>query len=458
MIDPVEYERRYYGRIYGKRRARVAENQDPERRGRVKVENTEIYGASVSPWCMPSYPFYGGVGAGFFAVPPVGSMVWIECEEGLPEYPIYTGGFFDLTSGGHPSDGSSIESSVEYQGEPSTVPAHGRGDYDGSDFESLKGSFGVPPSTFEGEYGKVTILQTESGHKIELDDTEGGERIQIHHKRGAHIEILPDGSINLATEGRILTRSGYRNEIVESARNEFVGGKQTTIIEGDEEESIYGSVTRTIQGTESVTNTGLTAQIDGSASVNANDLTSQILNNVQLSLGGDLGVISFGDMALNSSGKGTLSFSNAVAIPEPTMVTPAANIQAINGTLKLTSSDVLNTTTYGVEMRGGIGGHVYLGSLGTVARTSTLGVTSVPLLKERAVLGEQLNLFLTAVLTSLETFYSTTQTGGSTPGFGGPNPVLSAASIAALASLSAAKSTFITSNLILSDTVYLSKA
>ena len=260
------------------------------------------------------------------------------------------------------------------------------------------------------------------------------------------------------TEGRILTRGGHRSEIIESTRNDFVGGKQTTIIEGDEEESVFGSATRTVQGTESVTNTGLTSQINGSATVNANDVTSQILNNVQLSLGGDLGVITFGDMDLNASGQGSLSFSNSLSIPEPTMVTPAGNIQAINGTLKLTSSDSLNTTTFGVEMRGGIGGHVYLGSLGTVARTSTLGVTSVPLLKERAVLGEQLNLFLNAVLASLEAFYGATQTGGTTPGFGGPNPVLSAASFAALSSLSAAKATFITSNLILSDTVYLSKA
>ena len=60
-IDPVEYERRYYGRVYGKRRARVCENQDPERRGRIKVENTELYGSTPSPWVMPCFPCYGGV-------------------------------------------------------------------------------------------------------------------------------------------------------------------------------------------------------------------------------------------------------------------------------------------------------------------------------------------------------------------------------------------------------------
>lgn len=457
MIDPVEYERRYYGRIYGKRRARVSENQDPEKRGRIKVENTEIYGATSSTWCMPSYPFYGGVGSGFFAVPPVGSMVWIEFEEGLPEYPIYVGGFFDQTSGGHPSDGSSIESSLEYQSVLSAAPAHGRGDLDGSDYESLKGSFGVPPSTFEGEYGKVTILQTESGHKIELDDTEGGERVQIHHKKGAHIEILPDGSINIVSNGCILTKGTHRKEVVENSREEFIGGEALEIIEGNKTSNVFGSSTRSVQGVESATNSGLVANINGTADVAIEDLSAQVLNNVQLSLGGDLGVVSFGDMDFTSSGQGSLTFANSTNIPELTMVTASGSVQAINGTLKLTSTDSLNTSTYGIEARAGVGGHVYIGSLSSVTRASTLGVTSVPLIKERAVLGDQLNLFLNAVLTSLDIFYTTMQTGGTTTGFGGPNPVLGAASVAALTSLSAARSTFITSNLILSDSVYLGK-
>ena len=458
MIDPIEYERRYYGRIYGKRRARVSENQDPERRGRIKVENTEIYGASSSTWCMPSYPFYGGVDCGFFAVPPVGSMVWIEFEEGLPEYPIYVGGFFDQTSAGHPSDGSSIESSLEYQSVSSTAPAHGRGDLDGSDYESLKGSFGVPPSTFEGEYGKVTILQTESGHKIELDDTEGGERVQIHHKMGAHIEILPDGSINIVSNGSILTKSSHRKEVVENSREQFIGGEGLEIIEGNQTCNVFGSSARTVQGVETVTNSGVVANINGSAELLIEDLGAQVLNNVQLSLGGDLGFVSFGDMDLTASGQGSLTFANSTSIPEVTMVTPSGSVRAVNGTLKLTSTDSLNISTYGIEARAGLGGHVYIGALGQGSRASTLGVTSVPLLKERAVLGEQLSLFLNAVLSSLDAFYTTMQTGGTTTGFGGPNPVLGAASVAALASLTATRSTFITSNLILSDSVYLGKA
>ena len=45
-------------------------------------------------WAMPCAPF-AGPGVGFFAIPPVGANVWVEFEAGDPEYPIWSGGFWD---------------------------------------------------------------------------------------------------------------------------------------------------------------------------------------------------------------------------------------------------------------------------------------------------------------------------------------------------------------------------
>ena len=457
MINHTEYERRYSGRVYGKRRARVIENQDPERRGRIKVENAELYGSTRSPWVMPCFPFYGGVDCGFFSVPPVGSVVWIECEEGLPEYPIYSGGYFDLTNGGHVSDGSEIENSLDFQGEPSAAPAHARGDFDGSDYGALKGRFGVPASTYEADYGEVTILQTKAGHRLEFDDTVGGERVQILHKKGTHIEILPDGSVVIATEGKITTRSGHTENIVIDAQKEFVGGDSKATIDGDVTREVGGSTTSSVAGSSTSTLGSFKTTVDGRAEAVCGDVDLQSVNNLQLSIGGELGVISFGDCELSIAGKTFLSFSNASQIPEPVMVTPSGDISAVNGTLRLSSRDLLDVGNYGVEMRGGASGQVFLGSLSSLTRTASLGVTSVPLLKERAVVGEQLSLFLEAVMGSLDAFFSAMQTGGSTPGYGGPNPVLATAATTAFASLATARATFLTPSLILSNCVYLSR-
>jgi hypothetical protein len=38
-------------------------------------------------------------------------------------------------------------------------------------------------------------MTTRSGHLVELDDTPGSERVQVYHKSGSYLEILPDGTI-----------------------------------------------------------------------------------------------------------------------------------------------------------------------------------------------------------------------------------------------------------------------
>lgn len=78
---------------FGKYRALVLKLDDPEKRGRIKVQCPEMYGDYESPWCEPC--FANAVdGAGDFNLPPVGEGVWIEFEKGDPQYPIYTGGWW----------------------------------------------------------------------------------------------------------------------------------------------------------------------------------------------------------------------------------------------------------------------------------------------------------------------------------------------------------------------------
>lgn len=466
MIDIVEYEQRYYNRFYGKRRARVIENQDPERRGRIKVENTELYGVSHSPWVMPCFPFYGGRDCGFFAVPPIGSLVWIECEEGLAEYPIYSGGFFDLTTGGHFSDGSPIEESGDFQEEPSAAPAHARGDLDGSDIGGLKGRYGVPASTFEGDYGEITILQTKTGHKLEFDDTEGGERIQIHHAKGAHIELLPDGSINIVTEGRILTRGTHRQEFISDSKLEVVGGDRTQTIEGDISSTVLGTDTKKVSGSSSYTSNSLSANLEGDVSVQAGSVKAESTNLFEVLAGGDIALNAFGDLDLITAGKGLLSCSNAITLPTGVFLEDSLSINGLNGNVSITSADISGSISYGMMARGGLlapaGGEVYLGNLSLGVAEGVLPVGGIPLIKEPAVMGTQLRLFMEAILTALDAFFLATNTGGVTPGYGGPNPVLATASIAAQTALTAARTTFLTvpsptQPLILSECVYLSK-
>jgi uncharacterized protein involved in type VI secretion and phage assembly len=75
---------------YGKYRGIVMENIDPMQMGRLMVQIPDVSNVIPSTWAMPCVPF-AGIQSGFFAVPEIGSGVWIEFEQGNPDYPIWVG-------------------------------------------------------------------------------------------------------------------------------------------------------------------------------------------------------------------------------------------------------------------------------------------------------------------------------------------------------------------------------
>lgn len=79
--------------FFGKYRGVVIENVDPLQLGRITAQVPGVFGEAPSSWALPCVPA-AGLQAGCFIVPPVGSQVWIEFEQGDPDFPIWTGGFW----------------------------------------------------------------------------------------------------------------------------------------------------------------------------------------------------------------------------------------------------------------------------------------------------------------------------------------------------------------------------
>ena len=75
---------------YGKYRGTVIANVDPLRMGRLMVMVPDVSNILPSTWAMPCLPF-AGIQSGFYAVPEIDSGVWIEFEQGDPDYPIWVG-------------------------------------------------------------------------------------------------------------------------------------------------------------------------------------------------------------------------------------------------------------------------------------------------------------------------------------------------------------------------------
>lgn len=84
----------YFGLYYGFYEGIVADNEDPDVRLRIKLKCPAVYGNVVfDKWVRP-FGIMLGKNLSFYAVPPVGSPVWVAFKNGNPEFPIWSYGWY----------------------------------------------------------------------------------------------------------------------------------------------------------------------------------------------------------------------------------------------------------------------------------------------------------------------------------------------------------------------------
>jgi Type VI secretion system/phage-baseplate injector OB domain len=80
-------------KFWGKYRGTVINNIDPEQRGRLLCLVPDVLSLVPSTWAEACAPLAGPTGPpmGVYMVPPIGAGVWVEFEQGDPDYPIWAG-------------------------------------------------------------------------------------------------------------------------------------------------------------------------------------------------------------------------------------------------------------------------------------------------------------------------------------------------------------------------------
>jgi len=161
------------GNFFGKFRGMVLNNIDPMQMGRLQVQVPDVAGLIPTTWAMPCVPL-AGINMGMFALPMIGSGVWVEFEQGNPDYPIWVGCFW----------GSAAELPVLSRMVPPVVP--------GITLQTpLKN--GLVISDVPGPTGGIQ-LQTATGAMISVTDI----GIMISNGKGAVINLTgPTVDINL---------------------------------------------------------------------------------------------------------------------------------------------------------------------------------------------------------------------------------------------------------------------
>jgi len=84
-------------KYYGKYRGTVINNIDPMQIGRIQVIVPDVSGILPTSFAMPCLPL-AGKQMGVYMVPQIGSGVWVEFEQGDPDYPIWSGCFWGVVA------------------------------------------------------------------------------------------------------------------------------------------------------------------------------------------------------------------------------------------------------------------------------------------------------------------------------------------------------------------------
>lgn len=242
----------------------ITNNKDPDQLGRYQVRIFGLVDGNKSgfatskdadlPWAeaIGSTAFGNIGGVGVSSIMHQGTWVWVMLMNDDPNIPVILG----------------------------TVFGNAKKDQDG---------FGDPDSKFPQEecsdlkpisgdkYNFNQVIKTQSGHLIEIDDSEGDERIHIHHKTGTDILIDHEGNIKVlgVKDADIKIADNVTWDIGKNSTIK-IGGNSTISVQGNLSTTVNGNCTSTVSGNSDTTVSGnCTNTTSGDFTNKANSITSQ---------------------------------------------------------------------------------------------------------------------------------------------------------------------------------------
>lgn len=215
----------------------VVDVDDPLQIGRVKVRALPFYNDAADddlPWAQCMQPIQSAAKAinGFgVGISPTGilvgsSVMGFFLDGELAQQPLILGTFAGKDDVSGLAQGENI------------LPERAR-----SPFE--------PSTSYGAAYPFNKVITTTGGHAIEIDDTDGAERIHIYHREGSYFEMRPDGSVIYKADGNrydITTKSvtGYVGEDFKL----FIDGMARIQVNG--EVQVYAGGTATVSSLEKI--------------------------------------------------------------------------------------------------------------------------------------------------------------------------------------------------------------
>jgi hypothetical protein len=280
----------------------IEDNNDPMFLGRCRVRIMGIHTPDIEevptdtlPWAEVIAPsLFGNMsGIGVSSVPLNGTWVWLFLDNNEEQHPVVIGTTMgiskvagDATKGFSDPDGlfpmsdrldeSDFNRLARVDAEKLAETVHQLIIDNKAESVTAGGDSGAVVDFTEkdstndaSEYPNVTVIETQSGHVIEIDDTIDNERIRIYHTTGTYTEMLSDGSTTtkiIADEEKFVV--GDKKTLVEGNKIENTVGNVDIETSGNNTEHVVGDKKHSVAGAETEFVTG-----DKTKTIAANEIT-----------------------------------------------------------------------------------------------------------------------------------------------------------------------------------------
>ncbi len=216
----------------------IEDSNSPKKDGKVKVrimglhdmDDTKLLTAEL-PWAevMQSLSFGYGSGYGITSIPRTGTWVFVILDHGDENLPIVVGAIHGKAGEDNKFD----------------LPTADRlGKYDVN-------------SLALDHYKEKHVIETHSGHTIEIDDFGGEEMIKITHKTGTYIHMLPNGDLKVEVKGKTTINTVGTTDIISGGDMSVkVTGNLTSTVSGNMSAEVSGNLSATAGGTGLIKSSG----------------------------------------------------------------------------------------------------------------------------------------------------------------------------------------------------------
>ena len=178
-----------------------------------------------------------------------------------------------------------------------------------------------PNTAYNAVYPYNNVMETESGHILEFDDTPGKERIHLAHRNGSFQEMFPDGDkvekvtknnyeivmgddyVHIMGSCRVTVQGDAEIYVQKNAYMRVdqnvtadIGGNVDAYVVGNVDAEVLGNVTGLVRG-------NLDVEVEGNAdALVRGNLDAEIEGNAILAVRGNLAQVVQGDMELQVNG------------------------------------------------------------------------------------------------------------------------------------------------------------